>query len=207
MVSLGSTLVVMLAALGAATCRPGWYRPAAIDYARLDDDKRDLVNQLDAIGGALNSRRSIVVTLREDQANRWIAARRELWSPEAVVPLEPLENPVIDFIPGGRFRIGAVVRSRGVGAVVSWTGRVELRDGRIVVDSERLASGVLPLPAGGLSSIFRNLVNESGGALRVAADGTVELRNEWRWPNGKPRFRVVRVETDDDSAAIELAPL
>ena len=100
LLAVGAGLTGALIAIGCAlTCRPTWYEPASIDYARLKADKRELVGLADEIGAALNGRRSIDLELYEDQINRWITARAEIW-PDSQTSLEPLRRPQITLLGG-----------------------------------------------------------------------------------------------------------
>jgi hypothetical protein len=71
--------LIVLVAVGLATCRPEWYAPAAIDRVQLKSDKADFANLLDRIGAALNAGEAIEFEITEHQLNRWLAARGEIW--------------------------------------------------------------------------------------------------------------------------------
>ncbi|MCK4341435.1 MAG: hypothetical protein KAY37_06915 [Phycisphaerae bacterium] len=201
----GLVLATPLALGLAATCRPTWYRPASIDRARLRDDKRELVNLLDRIGAALNERRRINFQLQEDQVNRWIVARAEMW-PEAAIDLGPLQHPQVSFLDDG-VRIAALMEQHGLRAVISVTFRVDVTIDEIRINYDSARLGALPVPRGWLSDwmaqmpIADHVIRDSG------PDGTIVLQNDWIWPNGKRRYRVADLRISAGQANVVLEPL
>lgn len=202
----GASTVSLLAALGAATCRPAWYRPAAVDYSRLAADKRELVGLLDEIGAALNAGRPIEVTLTEEQLNRWIAARDEVW-PGLRFELVGLTFPQVNVLDGNRVRVAATARNGPVSVILSAIGRCELADDEIRMRIERVCSGRLPILRDPVLRPLRELVAGSD-AMRISMEGdTVRLQNAFRWRNGNRRFRVADFETVRGAVRFRLEPL
>ncbi|RMF75796.1 MAG: hypothetical protein D6744_13050 [Planctomycetota bacterium] len=189
----------------AATCRPGWYQPAVVDYARLDSDNRALVNLLDRIGVELNGGRALELRLEQDQINRWIAARDE-W-PEAVgrVDLGDLRSPQVLLLSGNRARLAAMVERGGFGVVLSCDVRFELDGEKLLIYWEQFRAGLLPAPRALIEEALSRSARSS--ALRAAAEsGRLSLPNRWVWPNGKPEFVFRAIEISDGTARIELTP-
>jgi len=200
------TTSLLLVALGSATCRPDWYRPANVDYSRLAVDKRELVGLLDEIGAALNANRPIEVVLTEDQINRWIAARDELW-PGLQVELVGLAFPQVNLLENNRIRLAATARNGPVSVILSAVGRCELADDQIRVRIERVSSGRLPILRDPALQPLRQAIAESGGQ-RVSMDGDIIIiSNAWRWRNGERRFRVTDLETARGTVRLRLEPL
>ena len=125
-------LALFLAAGAAATCRPSWYRPASIDYSRLERDKHAQLQLENQISAALNKGRSIEIELEQSQVNRWIAGRAELWPGEAP-SLAPFARPQVEFLRGRRVRVGALWERSGLAVVLSVTLHVELENGVLVI--------------------------------------------------------------------------
>ena len=188
-IALLIALPLALLALGlTATCRPRWYRPVSTDYARLHDDKRDLAALGVDIGAALNAGRPIQLQLREDQLNRWIAARAEMW-PEAAVDIRPLRDPQLTF-HDDEIRFAALAEHAGWRAVLSITCRVAVTGDRVLIRCNAARLGLLPLPAGWLASLVTTALRGTGVSVEAGPDGALALHNDWLWPNGKRRFRL-----------------
>lgn len=208
-VALLAGLVLLLAAVAltwTATRRPAWYQPAAVDPGRLHDDKGALAALMDEIGAALNGGRNLTFELREDQVNRWIAARAEMW-PGAPAALGPLSDPQVLFL-GDRIRIAATIAHGGVRTVVSLTGRIKVTPDSLFVECESARLGALPVPrewvakwAAQMPLVAKHL------AIRPGGDRTVSLANEWVWPNGKRRCRLGELQVLNGVARVVLEPL
>lgn len=190
------------------TCRPTWYLPATTDHERLKSDKNDLVNLTDRISAALNGERPIEFELKEEQINRWLAARTELEPILGVgVELPGTTGPQVLLRDGNVGRLAATVSRRGVSLVLSADVRPELEDGELRLHIEAVRAGNLPLPRRlalrPLRESFRS-ANDGGSVM----DGhTVRLVNEWRWPNGKRWFRITRLAVSRGVARVTLEPL
>jgi hypothetical protein len=188
------------------TCRPAWYNPASIDYSRLKADKRELVGLVDDIGAALNGWRAIDLELQEDQINRWITARAEIW-PDSQTSLEPLRRPQITLLDGNRVRAAASVEWAGLEPIVSCTCRFELKDEQLTVICDTVRVGVLPAPRGWVAKLVGKLVASSNVVRDTNGDTGLTFRNEWVWPNGKRRFCLRRLEVSAGRAAVRLEPI
>lgn len=207
LLAVGAGLTGALIAIGCAlTCRPTWYEPASIDYARLKADKRELVGLVDEIGAALNGRRSIDLEFHEDQINRWITARAEIW-PDSQTSLEPLRRPQITLLDGDRVRVAASVGWAGLEPIVSGTCRFELKDDQLTVICETVRVGVFPAPRGWVADLARRLPASSNVVRDADSDAGFTFRNEWVWPNGKRRFRIRRLEVSAGHAVVTLEPI
>jgi len=200
------TTGLLLAALGSATCRPGWYRPGTVDYSRLAADKRELVALLDEIGAALNAGRPIEVVLTEEQINCWIAARDELW-PGLQVELVGLAFPQVNLLEGDRVRLAATAKNGPVSVILSAIGRCELADDQIRIRIERVCSGRLPILREPVLKPLRQALAETGGQRVTIGGDTVAIWNVWRWRNGDRRFRIGDFETARGRVRLRLEPL
>ncbi len=201
-----TTTVIALAVVGAATCRPSWYAPAAIDRSRLNEDKRELARLFDQISAALNADESIEFELPEDRLNRWLVERAELW-PGWQVDIEGLTDPQVNLLPGDRIRLAATASRGPVTAILSAVGRFELTPNELLIHVEAVRSGELPvLRSQVLKPLGKSLPRESDGQALLAGD-TLRIRNEWVWQNGKRPFRVGRLEIRDQTAYVRFDPL
>jgi hypothetical protein len=202
---MGLSLLLM-ALVGAATCRPSWYRPLAIDHARLKADKRDFVHLVDAIGVALNSGQTIDFELAEEQVNRWLAARGEVW-PASGIEVEGLDYPQVNWLGGNRVRVAATVTGRPIELIVSAIARCELVSGQLVIQLEGARCGVLPVPRGRILDPIRQWLSGHPDDSVAVSAGAVSLRNRWVWENGKRPFRLRDLEISDGAARVSLEPL
>ena len=203
--SLASTIGLLLAAGCALTCRPRWYQPAAIDYSRLDADKRDATNLGDRIGDGLNALQAVEIVLDQAQLNRWLAARTEL--PGVTLDLGPLRNPFVDLLDENSVRIGALVERGGVQVVASVTTTMAVAADSLQFRIDRIQAGAAPAPLGLIEPLMREALQRAGESDRMSADGAIVVPNDFVWPNGKKRFRITKIQIDDQTVRIRLEPL
>ena len=203
------TAVVLLAGafgLGlAATCRPAWYAPAAIDYGRLRDDKAALAALEDEISAALNAGQEIRVQLDEAQLNRWLVGRAEIW-PGSITTPAGIEQPQIR-LHNGQFRLGVIGSVGQWRAVVSVAGTVAVRDDEVTIQFAAARLGAVPIPCGEICERLGGpLANHD--RIRRGADGrSVTFSNDWVWPNGKRRCRLREVSIGEGVVEMVLEPI
>lgn len=200
-------LAIPLAIVGVfagLTCKPAWYRPAAIDYNLLEADKRDATNLIDHIGDELNAGRPVEIEISQEQANRWLTARREL--PQgAEVDLGPVENPFLLFDDNGEIRIAATVR-RGAWATVASIGvRFEVAGDSLTIRPEAAQAGLIPAPQSLLKEALGALLKNSGGKLQEQ-DGAVRVPNAFVWANGKRAYRIGEIKVGGGKLRMRLEP-
>lgn len=189
----------------AVTCTPTWYQPAAIDYERLESDKRALTETADRIGDELNARRPIRVEIDQEQLNRWITARREVPGGEQF-DLPNVELPFVSLMDGNRVRVAATLKSGGWRMVVSITGGVALEGELLRIRLDEIGAGRMPVPSGALREALRKEFETGGLGRYLQADGSLLIPNDLVWPNGKKRCRVQAIEISAGKAVIELVP-
>lgn len=198
-------LVGILVAGFALTRRPAWYQPLPVDPAWLHADKAALIGLEDEISAALNAGRPIRFELREDQLNRWLAARADMW-PEAVTDFGGLEQPWVSLV-AGTLRGAATVRRGGVRGVLVLTGRVDVTDDTITVHWDTARLGAVPIPQKWVSYALAQLPPSARVTTDEGTAGMVALRNELVWPNGRRHFRLREFQVSDGAVNIMLEPL
>jgi hypothetical protein len=202
----------LLAIAGALTYRPSWYQPRSIDYARLEDDKRVQLRLENQISAALNRNESVTIEVDQDQANRWIVARDELW-PGEVPSLGPLREPQLEFLGENRLRVGALVEQAGVEVVISGTFHFDLQPDTITVTWDHINTGALRSPRRLMAKAARRAARKLGGRLSAAeieqaiVDGKVTMPNDFVWPNGKRRVRIAELTIKNGKLLVKLEPL
>ncbi|MBU0640817.1 MAG: hypothetical protein KKB50_18280 [Planctomycetes bacterium] len=202
-----AVFLTLLAAGCAATCRPAWYVPTSIDHARLKADEQALMNTLDEIGGALNRGRTIDLELTEEQLNRWITARAKMLPETELAMLADWRHPQLSFLSGGRVRVAATVNRVGLSLVLSGICRLKLAGDELLVQVEAVHVGHIPVPAGWLAQSLRPAAQRGKLGTRRVAGSAIAFENDWTWPNGKPRFRVLKLSVGDTLARLTLAPV
>ena len=203
--STGLSLLLLLV-VAAATCRPSWYQPQAIDYSRLKTDKQDFAGLVDAIGAALNSGQPIDFELAEEQLNRWLAARAEIW-PGLRIQVEGLEYPQVSCLPGNRLRLSATVTGRPIELILSATVSCELAPDQLVMRLEDARCGLLPVPRGRILAPIRQWLAEQPGEGVSLSGHAISLRNRYVWENGKRPFRLRGLQISDRCVRASLEPL
>lgn len=210
MLAAGLAVCAALPPLAAATCRPSWYQPAAVDYARLSADRAELARLENRISAAVNAGQAVEIVLDERQVNRWIAARRELWL-DAPPELPGVFGLQTAFLSGQGVRVAAGVEHKGWRAVASGVLAVEVMEDELLLRIGTLRLGVLPAPG----SLVRPAVEPAlrSAVSRIAeyadgdrAGGALRLINDFVWPNGKRRIRVASVVVEDGALRITLEP-
>ena len=198
-------LLVTLAAILTVSHRPNWYHPASIDHARLRMDKQALAHLLDEIAAALNDGRSIPLHLPEDQLNRWIAARAQIW-PDAETDMGPLRLPCVTFLDG-EILAGATLTVGGFRSVVTLRARIDIQEENLVIRVQSARIGALPVPRRWLHSQFASLSRTISQATAPRESSTLIFENRWIWPNGKRPCRLGRVEVAPGRVHAVLEPL
>lgn len=189
------------------TCRPSWYSTPQIDHNRLEEDKRALAALVDGISAELNAGRTVRVTLMQDQLNRWLTARREIWDVWPGVPARSLDlllDPVVLIESGGRLRIAGLADWRGWRVPLAFAATLAASDGYMRVEKYDAKAGLWPIPR---QWIPRQLIAASRGAASQSDSGAILVENEFTWPNGKVRYRVVEMRTETGAMFITLQPL
>jgi len=191
---------------GAITCRPGWYQPASIDYTRLENDKRAQLDLENRISRDLNRGQPVEIELSQEQVNRWIAARDELW-PGEVPSIEPFRRPQVFFLDDNRVRLAALVSKGGVRSVVSLTFRVRVAGEAVVFERGRMRAGVLPAPQRLLTEVLGRVAPRLNLSETAFEQGHFRVPAEGVWRNGRRRFRITDVTIHDGTARVRMEPL
>jgi hypothetical protein len=199
-------LVVAVMALGtAATCRPAWYQPMAIDYGRLKSDEAELADLLDGIGAALNRGQRIDLTIDEAQLNRWIVARGELWR-DARVEFAGLSDPQVRLSDAGHLWLAATTTYGGAGVVVWAVLRPELTPEVVRLHVDSLQVGQLPIPASSVLAAAGEALGGSRAGRPSIVGRVIEWPNRWVWPNGKRPMRIGRLAISRGVLEVSLEP-
>ncbi len=203
--SVATSGVVLFATVTSLTCRPGWYRPAAIDFASLDADRNALADLENRISAALNARQPVRFEITQEQANRWLTARGELWLDDPLPELAALESPFIEFRDGS-VRLAAMVRARGLRTIASCVLAATADAQTMRIEWRGLRLGALPIPAMLIRNAAQNLGDHPEAKRLLGPEGVLEVPNEFTWPNGKRRMRVAEIAFADGRMTVHLEP-
>ncbi len=185
--------------------RPAWFSPITIDYERLPEDKRALVESLDSIGVALNAGRAITLTFDEQQLNRWITARSEM--PDvATVTIDPLEYPQISLLDGNHIRVAALLPRSGLELIISCVLEITRTDDQVALRISSAKLGSLSMPRAWIRRVIDapRLARESGALASDKAD--FAYVNEFIWPNGDVVFTLEELEITAGRIRLKLKP-
>lgn len=206
--ALLSSAAAALALVGlvcAITWKPAWYRPAAVDFARLDADKAFVTSTTDRISDALVSGRSITVEFDEAQLNRILAARDE-WPAAQEYSLGPIADPYVDLRDGDRIRLGARASYGSFRTVVSAVLGFVVADDALTVRLDGAAAGAAPAPRSVLERVALQLAEQAGHRTADQAPGAITLINDFIWPNGRVRYRIAEIRVEESTLRLTLSP-
>lgn len=192
--------------MGALAWRPLDYSPAAIDLSRLPDDKRDLINLVDRIGEALNEGRSITVDLDQDQVNRWIAAREQIWADDRLQLPPEIREPQIRFVAPDRLVVLAQAQTQFFSPIVQIDLALQASSEAAAVRCAGMRIGGVWLP----ESLITAALDAAGARekLTVEVAGlTIRTANDFVWRNGNRRFAVSNLQVEDGRLRAVLRPL
>ena len=188
----------------AATYRPAWYRPAGVDQARLHADKAALFELEDQISAALNAGREIRLQVSEDQINRWLAARAELW-PEAGIDLGGLHDPVVS-LSHGAICAAATASEGPLRGIIGVSCHIAVTDDEVAIHCDRVRLGAIPVPWRWISDALPRSALQDMEAI-TKGNRTITLFNDWLWPNGKRRCRLRELHVADGAVEVVIEPL
>ena len=150
--------------LFAVTSRPGWYQPATVkpeEYAAIRNEVPNFGND---IGIHLKAGQPFRITLPQEEINRWLAARGEIWPTLRDALPKCIVDPVISFQPG---RIVLAVRydQSGLSSVLSLAVNLRMEDSRgaIHVEVGSLRAGYLPVPRALVDGPARKALDRQAG--------------------------------------------
>lgn len=169
----------------------------------IESDKADLVALYDDISEALNRGQTAVIEVTEQQLNRWIRSRGEIW-PDFDRELGDFRDPQIRLLAGNQIAFAASYNVKGWPTIPTVRLALDV-DERIVCRLHDLQIGRLSVPASWVWPIIRERI-ESSSLHRVGIDENgLNIFNEWVWDNGEVPYRVSAISVAEGQARIELS--
>jgi hypothetical protein len=211
-------MVVTVALLGVAVIAllrtPGWYAPPAIAV----EDRQRFRNNLAAAEQAmtenlLNSPGHFTYHLYQDDVNRWIAMRREIYPLIDELAPPQLADPFVLFDEDGVTLAGRY-RTEPLDVVLSIDFEIRMEGPDIVLAARSIRCGSLSVPLyfeglGLEAPIHREREKTWPGSPAMSGDLVNGLRIEstaW-WKNGGMDYRVLAITLRKGQIDLEIEPL
>ncbi len=193
---------------------PPWYRPTPVPAADLQAVKDDLARFEIALSERMNGDRPFALVITQEQLNRWLAAREQMWPPARAWIPPLMEDPFVAFEPG-RVRLAGTVTLGGVRTVLNATAEIRIDSDQLFLRVFGVKGGSLPMPDALVRERLRALDERrrrtaAGPADLPSAEGVIvgwRVPAEFVWPNGKRRFRVRGVRVEPGAMTLDLEPL
>lgn len=193
---------------------PDWYAPPTIADADRQNVRDSLIAAEQAFTKALREETGpFTYHIYQDDLNRWIAMRSDIYPLAAELTPPQLEQPFIDF-DEGRITVGGRIATGPTSMVVSLRVTPVFENGAIVLKSDGWRCGSAPLPEAFLGSSWIRPVQRDPGAAwpgspRMSGDLKNGVRidsNAW-WKNGGVDYRVVDLAVAPGVLNLRVEPL
>jgi hypothetical protein len=208
---------------------PDWYRPVALAPDQVKAAQDDLIETFYGESGRsfnqilAHAAGPFQYRLAQDQLNRWLAVREEVWPLSRKWLPSSLTDPVI-VLEKGAVRIAATYRGAG-GLQTVVSARINLSGGpdRVHVQLADVSGGSLPIPGSWLKealaavdrrawpagrSSHLQYRNEPLPPLSNLPDG-IDLPNTWRWKvyDGDIPFAITDVKVEPGAMTLTVQRL
>jgi hypothetical protein len=211
-----------LSALGGVTAAclfglvrtPGWYDPPVVAAADRQHVRNNLIAAEQAFTESLRANpRTFTYRIFQDDLNRWISMRREIYPLIDELAPPQLRDPFVRF-GDGTITIAGRCEAGGVDVVLSIDLIPSIEDDALLIRADALRCGSLRSPWGlddiGLdSTVDRDREDTWPGSPRIWGDLVDGLRLEshaW-WKNGGIEYRVLDVWVEPGTLNLEIEPL
>ena len=210
LISVGILLSVAFYALAHS---PSWYRPPIIEVAARQRVRNNLVNAEQAFTENLRLGRPFVYHIYQDDLNRWLAMRKEIYPliDEIAPPL--LQDPFVVF-EDARITIAGRYPIAGIDAIVSIDIDPTYRDESIVLRAGSVRCGSVPLPMGLERLRLARVTKARRGELWPGSpEMSGDLVNGFRigvvawWKNGGVDYRVEDLQVVPGELRLTVRPL
>lgn len=193
---------------------PSWYEPPVIPVEERQLVRNNLVAAEQAMTeNLLHSTGPFVYHLYQDDLNRWIAMRREIYPLIDELAPPQLADPFVRFDESGVSLAGRY-RAGGIGVILSIDLDVRFENNEIVLRARGLRCGSVgfPLDFGGLSlarPVERRREQTWPGSPRIWGDfvSGLHIESQAWWKNGGMDYRVRGIALKVGQLDIEIEPL
>ena len=149
--------------------KPGWYRPATLDEAGIQQARSQAVATADFVGDQMVRGEPFDVVLLDRSVGEWLAALPHVW-PDARDSLPPEFSDLAVRFDEGKVQIGAHYAARQWQAIVSVDVLLRPSDdgSAIEIALSSAHSGSLPVPRAILKGLLDHLLQSPWATRRVA---------------------------------------
>jgi hypothetical protein len=184
-----------------------------VDAGERQDVRDNLVMAEQAMTESLRGRQPFVYQLHQDDVNRWLAARREIYPLIDELAPQALGEPFIRF-DAGRITMAGRIQYGGASVVASLDVVPAMEDDAIVLRASRIRCGSLPVPIDlhefGLDGDVNFDAEEAWpGSPPIIGNAEAGLRigrRAW-WKNGGVEYVVRDVKVEPGVLKLEIEPL
>lgn len=194
---------------------PSWYEPPRVAPDQRQQVRNNLVAAEQAFTEGLRAgTESFVYHIYQDDLNRWIAMRREIYPLLDQLTPRELADPFVVFSPDG-ITVAGLYRAAGTGVVLSVDISVVMQNDAMVLQARAAHVGLIrvPLSWAGRLGLAEQIEREPGAAwpgspriLGNLLDG-LEVGHQARWKNGGVLYRVLDVSSEPGILNLTIKPL
>ncbi|MEK6642288.1 MAG: hypothetical protein AABZ08_00130 [Planctomycetota bacterium] len=212
--TLGAMLIVLCSASYTLLRTPGWYDIPDIVPAARQDVRNNLLSAEQAFTeNVRTSRQPFLYHVYQDDVNRWIAMRREIYPLIDELAPPELADPMVLFEPG-EITLAGRYRKAGMDVVVSLDVNVKYEADSIVLRAKSLRCGSMRVPIDFVALGLNRPIERKAGAVwpgspAMHGDFLTGLRIDSRatWKNGNFGYRVLNVTVLNGRIDFKIEPL
>lgn len=216
----GLLLLLLVAAVGWLMFQriPSWYRPVDLPPEQLQQVRDDLVRTGDGFSVlVVQSQEPFEYRITQDQINRWLAAREDIW-PGSREWLPPeLSNPFVSITPEG-VRVAVTWRNGQVRTVFSGLVGLHADEQGIHLRLKSVQCGALPVPQDIIQEQLRSVKLWRPGtrARGQAGPGTLPdprdlfeglvFPKAWIWPEPRRVCTITGLRCEEGALTVTVLP-
>jgi hypothetical protein len=189
---------------------PSYYKPPQVGPAEYQAVRDNLEAAYNDLNLAVQGSDEFDYVVEQDQLNRWIAARRQIWPGfQRYVP-EKLDQPMVVF-QDGRLVVSGLAPAAGFRSVLTLILSLRAEPDHLTVRLEGCRIGAVPVPRHALGRFLDRLESSStlphGASPQELLEGlTIPNRFEWRSGGRLIRFEQIDLKAGRLVARIAPAP-
>ncbi len=194
--------------------KPGWYAPPVIAPEERQSVRNNLVDAEQAFTESLlNLNTPFTYHLYQNDVNRWIAMRREIYPLIDELAPPVLADPFVVF-DDGAITLAGRYRTAGLDVVLSVDVEARYENNTLILKARTVRFGSIPMPIGfGGLGLDRPIERAAGktwpGSPRMWGDFVNGLHIDaqaW-WKNGGVDYRVIGLEITSGRLDLKVEPL
>lgn len=192
---------------------PGWYDPPHVPEAERQAVRNNLISAQQAFTDSLvTEQRPFVYHIYEEDVNRWLAMRREIFPPLDESLPEGVSDPLVRFA-ADRIRIAATWRGSGPSVVASIDLVPTFEQDHVSIRADAVRCGRLPAPIGWLKEWLVTSIDRPPDATWPGSpsiqgnllDGLRIGAEAW-WKNGGRTYRLIGLSVQPGRLDLTIQP-